>query len=797
MAARYFGVAALGVELLRSRHAGDCDHEVFRLTYGAAAASRRDGEGGGAGGGGGGGEDAARSAFGAPAYDMPADLFHELNPFHLLLDEQCRVLQAGAALARVCPSLRRGDAAVRHARIRHPPDAAWDAAAIRARGRGASFLVLMRESLVTLKGQIVPTRVPGLDGGAPAPALLFLGGPRCGDLSEMSARRLYLSDLPAHDATLDYMLLAEQRRTEADLKERHERTAVALKAANEELARATRRLEEEKLRAEALMQRMANLIALFPAGPDGPRVGGMAGGDMGGAAPGVLRMQSGSADLAAAVAAAERAGSGSLSLGAATAAAAAAAGGDHSSGSGAGVCPAGFGRGTAAAAAARAPSLENPSTPGGRGGGAHAAAALGSSEPLNLLAALNAAGGAGGGGGGSTHGGSLGGSMTRGGSMNRGGSSTLGAPPTAPPTRTPHWLSAFLCSVPRAGACAPSGCVSLHNALTQSSTRTTTHHNANTTTDRIEAVRRELSRSNIKQAGAGGAGAAGARDDIECIELLGEGAYGKVWRGAWKGSAVAVKSVVLPANMSGQEKREKMAVMEAAISSALSHPNIVATYTYDLRAVAGAGGAGAGAGGGGAADGAAGGGGDAAAAAGAAALQAMRAGAAAAPHVHSFDMRLVLEFCDRGSLRDALDQGAFRLLPAAAPAGGGSGSGSGSGGGGGGSSGAAAGGSSAAAGGSGGVAGGVNYLAVLDTAAEAAAAVAHLHSQGVLHSDLKARNVLLKSAGGEGRGVVAKVADFGLSVKMGHAETHLSNAFQGTMVGAACHAWRRPALALA
>jgi hypothetical protein len=37
---------------------------------------------------------------------------------------------------------------------------------------------------------------------------------------------------------------------------------------------------------------------------------------------------------------------------------------------------------------------------------------------------------------------------------------------------------------------------------------------------------------------------------------------------------VAVKTMILPANMTGQEKREKMAVMEAAISSSLVHPNI-------------------------------------------------------------------------------------------------------------------------------------------------------------------------------------------------------------------------------
>jgi hypothetical protein len=38
---------------------------------------------------------------------------------------------------------------------------------------------------------------------------------------------------------------------------------------------------------------------------------------------------------------------------------------------------------------------------------------------------------------------------------------------------------------------------------------------------------------------------------------------------------VAVKTIILPAMMSGAEKREQMAIMEAAISSAMNHPNIV------------------------------------------------------------------------------------------------------------------------------------------------------------------------------------------------------------------------------
>ena len=140
----------------------------------------------------------------------------------------------------------------------------------------------------------------------------------------------------------------------------------------------------------------------------------------------------------------------------------------------------------------------------------------------------------------------------------------------------------------------------------------------------------------------------------------------------------------------------------------------------------------------------------------------------------------MLEYCDRGTMRDALSAQAFTLED-----------------------------------------GSLNYAAVLDTAADIARAMMHLHKQQVrrrpplalrpvrapfvtlrarscssdglqtgrtpscplcqiIHSDLKARNVLLKTDGRSGRGVVAKVGDFGLAVRIDPHATHVSE-YRGTM----------------
>ncbi|GIM05528.1 hypothetical protein Vretimale_9989, partial [Volvox reticuliferus] len=79
-----------------------------------------------------------------------------------------------------------------------------------------------------------------------------------------------------------------------------------------------------------------------------------------------------------------------------------------------------------------------------------------------------------------------------------------------------------------------------------------------------------------------------ALDDLELQAVLGEGSYGRVYRALWRGTTVAAKVILLPAHMTGRERYERMAIMEAAISSSLSHPNIVQTYTYGVERVDGA-----------------------------------------------------------------------------------------------------------------------------------------------------------------------------------------------------------------
>ncbi|GAX73004.1 hypothetical protein CEUSTIGMA_g456.t1 [Chlamydomonas eustigma] len=74
-------------------------------------------------------------------------------------------------------------------------------------------------------------------------------------------------------------------------------------------------------------------------------------------------------------------------------------------------------------------------------------------------------------------------------------------------------------------------------------------------------------------------GEEGGDEDLQLLNVLGQGSFGKVYKGLWRRATGAVKLMVLPTKMGAEEKRERMAITEAAISSSLCHPNIVQMFT--------------------------------------------------------------------------------------------------------------------------------------------------------------------------------------------------------------------------
>ncbi len=65
--------------------------------------------------------------------------------------------------------------------------------------------------------------------------------------------------------------------------------------------------------------------------------------------------------------------------------------------------------------------------------------------------------------------------------------------------------------------------------------------------------------------------------------MLGRGAFGVAYRGTWRGLEVAVKRILfqLMSSPQGEQSRRK-AMREAAINATLNHPNVVATYSWDM-----------------------------------------------------------------------------------------------------------------------------------------------------------------------------------------------------------------------
>ena len=121
-----------------------------------------------------------------------------------------------ADLQKIAPSLL--PSALYPAQVRHPY-VAWSYTSVLELTESSFLLTAVSGTPVAgleLKGQFIETELSGV------PCLLFMGSVRISCLEEMKRMGLYLSDIPPHDMARDFVLLAEQRQVEADLKEKFE-----------------------------------------------------------------------------------------------------------------------------------------------------------------------------------------------------------------------------------------------------------------------------------------------------------------------------------------------------------------------------------------------------------------------------------------------------------------------------------------------------------------------------------------------------------------------------------------------
>ncbi|PRW58809.1 kinase [Chlorella sorokiniana] len=240
----------------------------------------------------------------------------------------------------------------------------------------------------------------------------------------------------------------------------------------------------------------------------------------------------------------------------------------------------------------------------------------------------------------------------------------------------------------------------------------------------------------------------GVIEGLEIGELLGRGAYGRVYKGRWNGAIVAAKvvehSVAAGASEAGSMSREPLLCMS------VSHPNCITTYKLSaIRLLRGEG------------------------------LMEPEDSASSVPLPHLpplllsgtegvevadpygpleaglYETWMVLEYCDRGSLADALAE--RRLV---------------------------------------GKDGRTHMVAVLLCLLDVASGMSYLHSLGIVHGDLKPANVLLKGVRNSVRGFQCKLGDFGLSRMLDGRSTYIQTGSLGTPTHAAPELLREGRLAV-
>ena len=135
---------------------------------------------------------------GSHQYTLPPNEFARGFPFHAVLDQDLRVLQAGPSLRKACPGLGVGALWSEHFQVIRPIPPSSGQLEYYCGHPDTLFLLSSRHGSLKLRGQFLWNQDED--------CLFFIGRPWLRDIEEMAQLGLELADFPAHDAVTDHLL---------------------------------------------------------------------------------------------------------------------------------------------------------------------------------------------------------------------------------------------------------------------------------------------------------------------------------------------------------------------------------------------------------------------------------------------------------------------------------------------------------------------------------------------------------------------------------------------------------------
>ncbi|HEY9063660.1 MAG TPA: ATP-binding protein [Burkholderiaceae bacterium] len=138
----------------------------------------------------------------APALNLSPQEFAAAFPFHIVLDDELRVLQTGAVLRRLCPELTEGAMLAEHFSLERPALQRMDFDAMR-RHRKSLFVLRHNGGPLKLRGEIVVQEEDR--------HLYYLGSPWVTGMTDVQQLGLSLNDFAVHDPAVDLLFLLQTK----------------------------------------------------------------------------------------------------------------------------------------------------------------------------------------------------------------------------------------------------------------------------------------------------------------------------------------------------------------------------------------------------------------------------------------------------------------------------------------------------------------------------------------------------------------------------------------------------------